>query len=282
MFERDIARLSFVINETDQSPLGAGALAGSTIPLDREFVSKELGFASPTANALDTVSDRDYLIDFLHTCVTGMMHLSRLCEEIILWSTSEWKFVKLSDQYSTGSSLMPQKKNPDMAELIRGKSGRVYGNYVSLITTMKGLPLSYNRDLQEDKERVFDSFKTYIDSLAITANMIATMTVNKERFTEELKGDFSLSTDLADWLVLKGIPFREAHHIVGKVVLLAEEQNKKLDQLTLEELKSINSVFDKTALECFEIKTALQRKKTYGSPNPAFVREQIEKIRKSL
>jgi len=281
MFERDKSRVKNISGEV-LSPLGSGALAGSTLPLDREFTSNKLGFANPTRNALDSVSDRDYLLDFLNACSIGMMHLSRLAEEIILWSSSEWKLIKLSDKYTTGSSLMPQKKNPDMAELVRGKTGRVFGNQFSLLTTMKGLPLSYNRDLQEDKEPVFDSFFTYADSLSIVKGMIETATVNSSRFIEELKNDFSLATDLADWLVLKGIPFRDAHEIVGNVVKYAEENNKTFGSITLDELKKVNAIFDESALECFNLETALQRKKTFGSPNPTLVKEQIEFWKKNL
>ncbi|MEI6050943.1 MAG: argininosuccinate lyase [Bacteroidota bacterium] len=228
MLERDKKRLEFVLSETDKSPLGSGALAGSTLPLDRDFTCAGLGFAEPCRNALDAVSDRDFALDFLNCCAIGMMHLSRLAEELILWSTSEWSFIKLADSLTTGSSLMPQKKNPDMAELIRGKIGRVSGNYITLLTIIKGLPLSYNRDLQEDKEPVFDSFKTYFDSLQIMNMMIASVKVDTKKYEKELKGDFSLATDLADWIVLQGIPFRDAHSIVGKVVKYAEDNSKKL------------------------------------------------------
>lgn len=275
MFSRDKQRFNLTPSEVE-APLGAGALAGSTLPLEREFTSAKLGFANPTRNALDSVSDRDYLLDFLSACSIGMMHLSRLAEEIILWSSSEWKLIKLSDKYTTGSSLMPQKKNPDMAELVRGKTGRVFGNHFSLLATMKGLPLSYNRDLQEDKEPVFDSFFTYADSLSIVKGMLETAQVNSSRFVKELKNDFSLATDLADWLVLKGIPFRDAHEIVGNVVKYAEENNKTFGSITLNELKKINSLFDETALEYLNPDTALQRKKTFGSPNPTLVKEQID------
>ncbi|MGE5457215.1 MAG: argininosuccinate lyase [Methanococcaceae archaeon] len=282
MLQRDIERLNFTSSESDHSPLGAGALAGSTLPLDREYTAENLGFKGPSANALDAVSDRDYMIDFLNCAAVGMMHLSRLAEEIVLWSTKEWNFVRLADAYSTGSSLMPQKKNPDMAELIRGKSGRVYGNYISLMTTMKGLPLSYNRDMQEDKEPLFDSFQTYFDSVSIVEKMISTMQVNKDRFTEELKNDFSLATDLADWLVLKGVPFRESHGIVGRLVQYAEANGVSFDTISLGELKNIHPVFDETALKCLKLETALERKKTYGSPNPVFVKESIENWKKKL
>ena len=275
MVERDKKRIDFIRNSINESPLGSGALAGSTLPLDREFTASKLGFEKPTSNALDTVSDRDFILDLLHCFVTGMMHLSRLSEELIIWSTAEWNFIKLGDKYTTGSSLMPQKKNPDLAELIRGKSGRVYGNYISLATTMKSLPLSYNRDLQEDKEPLFDSFFAYIDSLSILSEMFKSVKVNIDRFAKELEGDFSLATDLADWLVLKGIPFREAHHIVGEVVKKLEENGENFSAVKIDLLKEINPIFDETALECFNIKTALQRKQTYGSPNPKIVEERI-------
>ncbi len=276
MLDRDIERLKFCYNEANFSPLGSGALAGSTLPLDRELTSKTLGFNSPTKNALDTVSDRDYLLDYLNAVVVGMMHLSRLAEEIILWCSSEWSFVKLADSYTTGSSLMPQKKNPDMAELIRGKSGRVYGNYITLATIMKGLPLSYNRDLQEDKEPVFDSFETYLGCLNIACGMIATLTVNKDRFVEDLQNSFILSTDLADYLVLKGVPFREAHKIVGQIVKYAEDNNKGLSQLALDEMKSISSIIDESVFEYLDTNSSLQKKKTFGSPNKYFVKKEIE------
>ncbi len=276
MLERDKERLNFLIKSLSKSPLGSGALAGSTLPLDREFTAKKLGFNSPTENALDTVSNRDFIIDFLNTVSIGMMHLSRLCEEIIIWSTSEWNFIKLSDDYSTGSSLMPQKKNPDMAELIRGKTGSAFGNYISLISTMKSLPLSYNRDLQEDKEPLFNSYFIYLDSLQIMSGMLNGIKINKERFVNELDGDFILSTDIADWLVLKGIPFRNAHEIVGRLVKKLEEQELNFSSVNLEMLKEIDPIFDESVMECFNIKTSLDRKNTYGSPNPDNVKSRIE------
>lgn len=282
MLGRDKSRFEFVLKEADLSPLGAGALAGSTLPLDRNFTSEKLGFSGPTRNALDTVSDRDFIIDFLHAVSVGMMHLSRFAEELILWTSSEWRFVKLPDELTTGSSLMPQKKNPDMAELIRGKVGRTYGNYFSFITALKGLPLSYNRDLQEDKEPLFDSFLTYGDSLSLMNKMIGGMEINTLRFGEELKRGFSLATDLADWLVLKGIPFREAHHIVGELVKYCEDKDKYFDRLSLDELKKINPVFTEDALESLNTERSLHRKKTYGSPNPEIVKVQIEEWKKRL
>jgi argininosuccinate lyase len=276
MFERDKKRFGYVQELLNESPLGAGALAGSTLPLDRDFTAARLGFSKPTNNSLDSVSDRDFILDFLNACSTGMLHLSRFAEEVVLWSTAEWSFIRLSDEYSTGSSLMPQKKNPDMAELTRGKTGRMLGNYVSLATTLKGLPLSYNRDLQEDKEPLFDSFNTYSEALKMASGMAATVEINKDRFISELEGDFSLATDLADWIVLQGIPFRKAHEIVGHVVKYLEDKNRNFNNITLDELVSVDPVFNNSAIDSLKIKTALQRKKTYGSPNPLFVSEMIK------
>ncbi len=275
MFQRDKTRFNLVRESLNQCPLGSGAIAGSTLPLDRFFTSEKLGFDMPTGNSLDSISNRDYILDFLNAASIGMMHLSRLSEEIIIWSTQEFNFLKLSDNYSTGSSLMPQKKNPDMAELIRGKTGKIYGNYIALASTMKGLPLSYNRDLQEDKSHFFDSFYTLVSSIEIMNDMIKSAEFNKEKFQIALKGDLSLATDLADWLVLKGIPFRKAHEIVGLVVKRLEDEGKNFDKIDISFLKNINSTFDETALECLNINTSLKRKKTYGSPNPSLVKERI-------
>jgi len=277
MVERDKKRIEFVGNEADQSPLGSGALAGSTLPLDSFFTSDKFGFSSPCRNSLDAVSDRDFILDSLNCCSIGMMHLSRLAEELILWSTEEWKFIKLSDEFTTGSSLMPQKKNPDLAELIRGKTGRVFANQFALLTSLKALPLSYNRDMQEDKEPVFDSFDTYINSIKIASQMIATMSINKSRFEKELENGFILATDLADWLVLKGIPFREAHNIVGRLVTYCEEKNITFKDVGINDLKLIHEIFTEDALNCFDIKSSLKRKLTFGSPNPELVEKQINK-----
>ena len=282
MLERDKQRFEQIKIVNDLSPLGAGALAGSTLPLDRDFTSKKLGFSEPAVNALDAVSNRDFILDYLHACSVGMMHLSRLSEEIVIWSTSEWNFIKLADNFTTGSSLMPQKKNPDLAELIRGKSGRVFGNYIALASTLKSLPLSYNRDLQEDKAPLFDSSFTYETSLELMGSMLSSAQFNSQRFASELQGDFSLATDLADWLVLKGVPFREAHGIVGKVVQKLESENRNFKDVTVEELKDINPIFDETALECLDINTSLKRKKSYGSPNPDFVKERIDMLLKKM
>ncbi len=282
MLQRDNDRFKFIQSSLNQLPLGSGALAGSTLPLDRKFTSDKLGFDDPTGNALDSVSNRDFILDYLHACSVGMMHLSRLSEEIIIWSSTEWNFIKLNDSFTTGSSLMPQKKNPDLAELIRGKTGHVYGNYIALASTLKSLPLSYNRDLQEDKLPLFNSSFTYEDSLNIMNSMLYSAKFNGKRFLNELKGDFSLSTDLADWLVLKGIPFREAHEIVGKVVQKLENENRNFSTVTLKELKDTNSIFDDSALECLDISKSLEKKKSYGSPNPEFVKSRIEFWKQNL
>jgi argininosuccinate lyase len=280
--ERDKARLAFTLNETDVSILGSGALAGSTIELDRKQVAKELSFSKISNNALDGVSDRDFSLDFLNACNIAMMHLSRLSEELIVWSTYEWKYIQLGDDYTTGSSLMPQKKNPDIPEIVRGKTGRVYGNYFALLTIMKSLPLSYNRDMQEDKEGVFDSFQTLSNSLTMMSAIIDSIKVNKTRFVDEIDGSFMLATDLADYLVLKGIPFREAHNIIGEVVKFATEQNKKLNQITVEEYKTFNSVFDADVYNYLSAKTCLENKKTIGSPNPTMVEKQINQWYENL
>ena len=282
MFERDKMRFDFAFRQTDVSPLGAGSLAGSTLPIDPEFTSWKLGFGDYFTNALDAVSGRDFVIDFINACVSGQLHLSRLSEELILWSTAEWKFIKISDEYSTGSSLMPQKKNPDMTELIRGRSGKIIGDYINIVNVLKALPLSYNRDLQEDKEPAFNSFNTYINNLNILDKIIETIEVNKERFSEELKGDFILSTDLVDWLVLQGISFRESHKIVGSLVKYLEDFNKNFASLTIEELKKINPVFNEEALEYLNLEKALFRKKSKGSPNPVMVKKQLKRWKSKL
>ncbi len=280
MLARDTKRIEFALNEADYSPLGCGALAGSTLPLNRESTKEKLGFANICANSLDGVSDRDFAIDLLNACSVGMMHLSRFCEELIIWSSYEFSFIQIGDAYTTGSSLMPQKRNPDMAELIRGKSGRVYGNYTTLMTIMKGIPLSYNRDMQEDKEPLFDSVAHYSASLSIMTKMVPTIKVKKENTEKNLDGDFMFATDIADWLVLKGIPFREAHHIVGRIVKYAEDNSMKLNQLSLDEFKDINPIFDETVLKVVLVKDALTRKKTAGSPNPEDVSLQIQNWKK--
>ena len=282
MLERDKKRFDFAFKQADVSPLGAGSIAGSTLPIDPEFTSWKLGFEKYFSNAMDAISDRDFVIDFINSCVVGQIHLSRLSEELILWSTAEWKFVRISDEYSTGSSLMPQKKNPDMAELIRGRSGKVLGNYVNIVSVLKALPLSYNRDLQEDKEPVFSSFTTYINSLNILNKIIATIEINKERFTNELKGDYFLSTDLVDWLVLQGISFRESHRIVGELVKYLESSEKDFSKLTLDEMKKINPIFNEEALEYLNLEKSLGRKQSQGSPNPEMIKDQLKKWKSKL
>jgi len=282
MLERDLLRLQFLKNSLNQSPLGSGALAGSTLPLDRDFTSSKLGFESPSQNAMDSISDRDFVLDMLNTCVIGMMHLSRLSEELILWSTKEWNFIKFNDEVSTGSSLMPQKKNPDLAELIRGRTGRVYGNYISFASVMKGLPLSYNRDMQEDKEPLFSSAKIYSESLETMKLILCNINIYKNRFNNELSTDSVLATDLADWLVLQGIPFRDAHEVVGNIVKTLEEEGKNFMDLNIDVLKKFSPFFNDEALKYLELTSSLQRKKTKGSPNPKFVKEQIEYWRKKL
>ena len=275
MFERDKERFSGVIKELDRLPLGSGALAGSTLPLDVYSLKEKLGFGYLCKNSIDAVSDRDFVIDFLNGCSIGMMHLSRLCEELITWSTAEWKFIRIGDSFTTGSSLMPQKKNPDIAELIRGKTARVFSNYQSVITLMKGLPLSYNRDMQEDKPPLFNSYSIYSDSLKLMKGMFETITFDNSHLLSIMKKSTILATDIADWLVLKGIPFREAHDIVGELVKYCNNNEKGFEELTAEELKHINSVFDESVCEVFKLENSLSRKKTPGSPNPLLVKEQI-------
>lgn len=276
MLERDKKRFQFSYNEADECILGSGALAGSTIKLDREMVAQELGFSSVSRNALDSVSNRDFIIDFLNACNVTAMHLSRLSEELILWTSYEWNFVKLGDQFTTGSSLMPQKQNPDIPELIRGKSGRIFGNYFGLLTILKSLSLSYNRDLQEDKEGMFDSFSTLHNSLIMMDAVIESIEVKEERFVDEINGSFMLATDLADYLVEKGIPFRTAHDILGKIVKFATEQNKKLNQINLDEYKKFSEVFEEDVFKYLSAETCLENKKTFGSPNFNLVEEQIK------
>lgn len=282
MLERDKDRFKFTFNQADENILGSGALAGSTIELDRNLTAQELGFSGVSDNALDSVSNRDFILDFLHSCNLSMMHLSRLSEEIILWTSYEWNFIKLGDKFTTGSSLMPQKQNPDLAELIRGKNGRTFGNYFSLLSTIKSLPLSYNRDLQEDKEGMFDSYFTLIDSVNLMSEMIKSINVNKDRFIDEIDGSFMLATDLADYLVLKDVPFREAHNILGKVVKFATDTNKKLNQITLEDYKIFSPYFEKDVFNYLSAETCLSNKKTYGSPNPKLVEETIKNWKEKL
>ena len=275
MLERDYDRLADCLKRVDVMPLGSGAIAGSTLPLDREFVRKQLGFARLSENSMDAVSDRDFIVEYNAACALLAVHLSRLAEDLILWSTAEFNYIRIGDSYTTGSSLMPQKKNPDIAELARGKTGRVIGNLVALLTLLKGLPMTYNRDLQEDKERLFDTAKTVQDSLLVFAEMLGQIEVNAANCQRAASDPLLLATDLADWLVRKGVPFREAHHLVGAAVALAEKRKVPITKLKLTEWKKISSVFDKTSLEVFNLEKALTARLAPGAPNPKLVKQQL-------
>jgi len=288
MLERDSERLADCFSRVNVCPLGSGAIAGSTLPLDREFVAKLLGFLDQngkprvTQNSMDAVSDRDFAVEFCAAAALLAVHLSRLAEDLILWASSEFNFIKIADAYTTGSSLMPQKKNPDIAELTRGKTGRVVGNLVALLTLLKGLPMTYNRDLQEDKERLFDSADTARASVRLMAAMLRHTTVN-ERVCAVAAGDAALlATDLADYLVRKGMPFRHAHHAVGGAVALAEKLGKPLNELTTAELKSVNPEFDADARSVFDLKKAMARRKGTGMPGTKEVARQLARWRKKL
>ncbi|MBQ1947834.1 MAG: argininosuccinate lyase [Clostridia bacterium] len=276
MFRRDLQRLTDWEKRTAISPLGSGAMAGTTYPLDREFVADQLGLLGITDNSLDGVSDRDFAIE-LGSCISLiMMHLSRFSEELILWSTNEFSFVEMDDAYSTGSSIMPQKKNPDVTELIRGKTGRVYGNLMTLLTMMKGLPLAYNKDMQEDKEAIFDSLDTVFACLPVFTDMLATMKIKKENMAEGAKGGYMNATDLADYLVYRGLPFRDAHAVSGKLVLYAIHQNKALDDLSLEEMRAVSPMFDETIYEAISLSAVVNRRNLPGGPAPEAVTRAIE------
>jgi len=266
MFKRDRERLHDIYKRMNYCPLGAGALAGTTYPLDREYTAQLLGFYGPTLNSMDSVADRDYLIEFLAAMATIMMHLSRFSEEIIIWNSNEYQFVELDDAYSTGSSIMPQKKNPDIAELVRGKTGRVYGALMSLLTTMKGIPLAYNKDMQEDKEMAFDAMENVQNCLILFNGMIATMKFRKDKMAKSALGGFTNATDAADYLVNRGVPFRDAHGIIGRLVLFCIEKNCSIDDLTLEEFKSISDVFEEDIYEAISLKTCVEKRLTIGAP----------------
>lgn len=274
MFSRDYQRLEDNRKRMNYCPLGAGALAGTTYPLDRELTASLLDFYGPTLNSMDSVSDRDYSLELLSDLSICMMHLSRFCEEIIMWNSNEYRFIELDDSYSTGSSIMPQKKNPDIAELIRGKSGRVYGALVSLMTTMKGLPLAYNKDMQEDKEGVFDAIDTAKGCLALFTGMLKSITVNKANMEASAKNGFTNATDAADWLVKNGVPFRDAHGIIGTLVLTCIERDISLDELPLEEYKKISPVFTEEIYEAIKMKTCVDKRNTIGAPS----RDAMEKV----
>ena len=276
MFKRDVDRLGDTYRRTSVMPLGSGALAATTYPLDRQAVCDALGFYSITLDSMDGVSDRDFCIDLLSALSVIMMHLSRFCEEIILWSSHEFKFVELDDAYSTGSSIMPQKKNPDMAELIRGKTGRVYGHLMGMLTMMKGLPLAYNKDMQEDKEAVFDSIDTVKMCLPVFTNMIKTAVFNKTNMYKAAKGGFTNATDAADWLVKKGVPFRDAHAILGHLVLYCINNDKGLEDLTLDEFRAISPVFDESVYEAISVEKCVEARSIPGGPSPEYIKKLIE------
>ena len=282
MFRRDRSRLKDIYERMNYCPLGAGALAGTTYPLDREYTAQLLGFAGPTRNSMDSVSDRDYVIEYLSALATVMMHLSRFSEEIIIWNSNEYRFVELDDAYSTGSSIMPQKKNPDIAELVRGKTGRVYGALMGFLTTMKGLPLAYNKDMQEDKEGVFDAIDTTEMCLTLFTGMVDTITFNKEVMKASAKNGFTNATDVADYLVNHGIPFRDAHGISGRLVLKCIAENKALDDLTLEEYRQECPVFEADIYEAISMKTCVERRLTLGAPGEAVMRQVIDENRAYL
>ncbi len=276
MFKRDLSRLKDCRERLNLCPLGSGALAGTTYPLDRSMTAELLGFYGPTLNSMDSVSDRDYLIEYLSALSLIMMHLSRFNEEIITWNTNEYRFVEIDDSYSTGSSIMPQKKNPDIAELIRGKTGRVYGHLISLLTTMKGLPLAYNKDMQEDKEPVFDAVDTVKGCLALFDGMLKTMKFNTDNMRLSAEGGFTNATDAADYLVKKGVPFRDAHGIIGALVLKCIERGESLDKLPLDEYKKISEVFDEDIYEAISMETCVSKRNTIGAPGVEAMKEVIE------
>ena len=282
MFSRDLERLADCQKRVNVLPLGAGALAGTTFPLDREQVARELGFSSVSLNSMDAVSDRDFVLEFLGAASIIMMHFSRFCEELIFWSSQEVQFIEIDDAYSTGSSIMPQKKNPDVAELIRGKTGRVYGNLMAMLTIMKGLPLAYNKDMQEDKERLFDTVDTLKKCLLVFTPMLVTMQVNKEKMLEASKGGFTNATDLADYLVKKGLPFRDAHEVVGKLVAYCLSNTKNLDDLTLEEFQGFSPLIKEDVYEAISVFTCVEKRQVTGGPAPEQVKKAIIEGKKLL
>lgn len=282
MFKRDLLRLDDIYDRMNYCPLGGGALAGTTYPLDRDFTAVQLGFKGPTLNSMDSVSDRDYLIEYLAAASTIMMHLSRFCEEIIIWNTNEYRYIEIDDSYSTGSSIMPQKKNPDIAELIRGKTGRVYGALISLLTTMKGIPLAYNKDMQEDKEEAFDAMDTVKGCIKLFDGMISTIKFNKEIMAASAVNGFTNATDAADYLVLKGVPFRDAHGIIGRLVLYCIDKDCSIDDLSLDELKGICDKFDEDIYDAISLKTCVEKRLTKGAPGSEAMKEEIAEGRRFL
>ncbi len=276
MFKRDRLRMRDIYGRMNYCPLGAGALAGTTYPLDRYYTASLLGFEAPTLNSMDSVSDRDYLIEFLSALSTIMMHLSRFCEEIIIWNSNEYRFVEIDDSYATGSSIMPQKKNPDIAELIRGKTGRVYGALTAILTTMKGLPLAYNKDMQEDKELTFDAIDTVKGCLALFEGMVRTMKFNQPVMEKSAMMGFTNATDAADYLVGKGVAFRDAHSIIGKLVLYCIDKKCSIDELSIEELKTISPVFEEDVYDKISLKTCVEKRLTFGAPGPEVMHRVIQ------
>ena len=282
MFRRDRERMADIRRRMNLCPLGAGALAGTTYPLDREYTARLLGFDGPTRNSMDSVSDRDYVIELLSALSTVMMHLSRFSEEIILWNSNEYRFVEIDDAYSTGSSIMPQKKNPDIAELLRGKTGRVYGALISILTTMKGIPLAYNKDMQEDKELPFDAMDTTKGCIALFTGMLDTITFRKDRMRDSARHGFTNATDAADYLVKRGVPFRDAHGIVGRLVLYCIVRSKALDDLTLEEYRAISPVFEEDIYDAISLETCVDKRLTVGAPGKEAMEKEIEACRAYL
>ena len=282
MFKRDIERLNDALERMNYNPLGACALAGTTMPIDRHLTSELLGFKAPTENAMDTVSDRDYSLEFLSDASISMMHLSRWAEEFAWWNSSEFSYIAIDDSFCTGSSIMPQKKNPDIAELIRGKAGRVYGALMSMLTVMKGIPLAYDKDLQEDKELTFDAIDTVKGCLLLFTGMVSAMTFRKDVMEASAKNGFTNATDAADYLVNHGVPFRDAHGIIGQLVLLCINENKALDDLTLEQFKSISPVFEEDIYDAISMKTCVEKRVTIGAPGAEAMKKVIEVYKKEL
>ena len=282
MLRRDCTRIADCRSRMNECPLGAGALAGTTYPLDRAYVASELGFDCATRNSMDSVSDRDYLLEFLSDLSILMMHLSRFSEELIIWNSNEYRFIEMDDAFSTGSSIMPQKKNPDICELVRGKVGRVYGDLMSLLTTMKGLPLAYNKDMQEDKEPAFDAIDTALACIPLFAQMLGTIRFQKDVMEKSAMRGFTNATDAADYLVVKGVPFRDAHGIIGRLVLHCIEEDKGIEELSLEELKSFSEKFDADVYDAISLRTCVNRRLTAGAPGEAAMAEEIAASRAFL
>ena len=282
MFKRDLTRMKDIYNRMNYCPLGAGALAGTTYPLDRDYTAQLLDFYGPTLNSMDSVSDRDYLLEFMSALSIIMMHLSRLSEEIIIWNSNEYRFVEIDDAYSTGSSIMPQKKNPDIAELVRGKTGRVYGDLMSLLTTMKGIPLAYNKDMQEDKEAAFDAMDTAENCLKLFTAMLSTLRFNSENMKKSAVNGFTNATDAADYLVNKNVPFRDAHGIIGRIVLYCIEKDCAIDDLKLSELKEFSPEFEEDIYDAISLKTCVEKRLTTGAPGPEAMKKFIAAGREFL